>query len=71
MEEHEYTYDKTMITSKTVIGIIKLANELALSIAPTRRKLCPAVKELAILNRDHKEALKTVAYLKNRRKKKT
>ncbi len=55
-----------MLTSLTVGRIIDLANGLAKYIAPTRKKLCPAIKELAILNNDRKIAMETLAYLKRR-----
>ena len=70
VEDHEYTYDKTLLTIKTVGRIIKLANELALNIAPHLKERLPAIKELEILHRDHIEAKKTLAFLSRRKRSK-
>lgn len=57
MGQYIYRYDPTMIRSKTVAKIIKLANKLAKNIAPARKKNLREIKELKILNRDHKRAM--------------
>ena len=57
MGQYIYRWDPTMLRSKTVVEIIKLANKLAENITPTRKKGLPEIKELRVLNRDHKRAM--------------
>ena len=57
MGQYIYRWDPTMLRSKTVVEIIKLANKLAENITPTRKKGLSEIKELKILNRDHKRAM--------------
>ena len=57
MGQYIYRWNPTMIRSNTVTEIIKLANKLAKNITPARKKNLREIKELKILNRDHRRSL--------------
>ena len=61
-------FDKTILATRTCGNIIAIANELARNMSPTRKEQCSVIRELEILNKDHKKAMETIANINKKRR---